>query len=105
MKYGRYALSAFTGSVSFKMNAANLLVTSASVALTAATITFSFIGSAVGFGLGSYLITKHCESLLDKFVELFIENATKLSDSLELALKYIRKMASIYRKRKNLICI
>lgn len=103
MKYGRYALSAFTGSVSFTTNAANLLVTSASVALTAATITFSFIGSAVGFGLGSYLITKHCESLLDKFVELFIENATKLSDSLELALKYIRKMASIYRKRKNLI--
>ena len=103
MKYGRFALSAFTGSVSFTTNAANLLVTSASVALTAATITFSFIGSAVGFGLGSYLITKHCETLLDKFVELFIQNATKLSDSLELALKYVRKMASIYRKRKNLI--
>ena len=75
MKYGRYALSAFTGSVSFTTNAANLLVTSASVALTAATITFSFIGSAVGIGMGSYLISKHCESLLDKFVQLFIENA------------------------------
>ena len=66
--------------------------TSARVALTAATITFSFIGSAVGFGMGSYLITKHCETLLDKFVELFIENADKLSDSLEFGLKYIRKL-------------
>ena len=99
MKYGRYALSAFTGSVSFTTNAANLLVTSASVALTAATITFSFIGSAVGIGMGSYLISKHCESLLDKFVQLFIENANRISDSLELGLKYIRKMAFIYRKR------
>ena len=101
MKYGRFALSAFTGSVSFTTNAANLLATSASVALTAATITFSFIGSVVGFGMGSYLITKHCEALLDKFVELFIQNANSLSNSLEFGLKYMRKMASIYRKRKN----
>ncbi len=101
MKYGRYALSAFTGSVSFTTNAASLLVTSASVALTAATITFSFIGSAVGFGIGSYIMTKHCESLLDKFVELFIENADKLSDSLKFGLKYCRKMASIYRRQKK----
>ena len=103
MKYGRFALSAFTGSVSFTTNAAKILSTSASVALTAATITFSFIGSAVGFGMGSYLIAKHCETLLDKFVELFIENADKLSDSLEIGLKYIRKMASIYRKRSNFL--
>ena len=103
MKYGRFALSAFTGSVSFTTNAAKILSTSASVALTAATITFSFIGSAVGFGVGSYLITKHCEALLDKFVELFIENANRLSDSLEIGLKYIRKMASIYRKRSNFL--
>ena len=101
MKYGRFALSAFTGSVSFTTNAANLLVTSASVALTAATITFSFIGSVVGFGMGSYLITKHCDALLDKFVELFIQNANRLSNSLEFGLKYMRKMASIYRKRNN----
>ena len=103
MKYGRFALSAFTGSVSFTTNAANLLVTSASVALTAATITFSFIGSVVGFGMGQYLITKHCEALLDKFVELFIQNATRLSDSLEYSLKYMRKMASFYRKKKKLV--
>ena len=101
MKYGRFALSAFTGSVSFTTNAANLLVTSASVALTAATITFSFIGSVVGFGMGSYLIAKHCDALLDKFVELFIQNANRLSNSLEFGLKYMRKMAIIYRKRNN----
>ena len=101
MKYGRFALSAFTGSVSFTTNAANLLVTSASVALTAATITFSFIGSVVGFGMGSYLIAKHCDALLDKFVELFIQNANRLSNSLEFGLKYMRKMANIYRKRNN----
>ena len=77
--------------------------TSANVALTAATISFSFIGSAVGFGLGSYLITKHCEVLLDKFEALFIENATRLSDSLEIGLKYIRKMASIYRKKSKIL--
>ena len=32
---------------------------------------------------------------------LFIENANKLSDSLEFGLKYIRKMAVIYRKKKK----
>ena len=65
MKYGRFALSAFTGSVSFTTNAANLLVTSASVALTAATITFSFIGSVVGFGMGQYL-AQRCRSARNK---------------------------------------
>ena len=100
-KYGRFALSAFTGSVSFTTNVANLLATTASVALTAATITFSFIGSAVGFGIGSYLTYRHCESLLDKFVELFIQNAKSLSNSLDIGLKYFRKMAHIYRKKKS----
>ena len=100
-KYGRFALSAFTGSVSFTTNVANLLATTASVALTAATITFSFIGSAVGFGIGSYLTYQHCESLLDKFVELFIQNAKSLSNSLDIGLKYFRKMSHIYRKKKS----
>ena len=100
-KYGRFALSAFTGSVSFTTNVANLLATTASVALVAATITFSFIGSAVGFGIGSYLTYQHCESLLDKFVELFIQNAKSLSNSLDIGLKYFRKMAHIYRKKKS----
>ena len=100
-KYGRFAVSAFTGSVSFTTNAATLLTTTASMALVAATITFSFIGSAVGFGMGSYLTYQHCESLLDKFVELFIQNANTLSNSLELGLKYFRKMAHIYRKKKS----
>ena len=101
IKYGRFALSAFTGSVSFTTNAANILATSASFALVAATVTFSFIGSAVGFGMGSYLTIKHCEALLDKFVEIFLENAKSLSNSLEIGLNYFRKMANIYRK-KNL---
>ena len=100
-KYGRFAVSAFTGSVSFTTNAATLLTTTASMALVAATITFSFIGSAVGFGMGSYLTYQHCESLLDKFVELFIQNANTLSNSLDLGLKYFRKMAHIYRKKKS----
>ena len=101
MNYGRFALSAFTGSVSFTTNTANLLAKTASLTLTAATITFSFIGSVVGFGIGSYLTTKHCEALLDKFEELFIENADCLSDSLELGLIYLRKMAIIFRKAKK----
>ena len=46
--------------------------TSASVALTAETITILFLGSPIGFWMGSYLITKHCKTLLDKFVEIFI---------------------------------
>ena len=99
-KYGRYAVSAFTGSVSFTTNAANFLTTTASMSLVAVSITFSFIGSAVGFGMGSYLTYQHCESLLDKFVELFIENVKSLSNSLEMGLKYFRKMAHIYRKKK-----
>jgi GTP-binding protein EngB required for normal cell division len=100
-KYGRYAVSAFTGSVSFTTNAANFLTTTASMTLIAVNIAFSFIGSAVGFGMGSYLTYQHCESLLDKFVELFIQNAKSLSNSLELGLKYFRKMAYIYRKKKS----
>ena len=99
-KYGRYAVSAFTGSVSFTTNAANFLTTTASMSLVAVSITFSFIGSAVGFGMGSYLTYQHCESLLDKFVELFIQNVKSLSNSLEMGLKYFRKMAHIYRKKK-----
>ena len=99
-KYGRYAVSAFTGSVSFTTNAANFFTTTASMSLVAVSITFSFIGSAVGFGMGSYLTYQHCESLLDKFVELFIENVKSLSNSLEMGLKYFRKMAHIYRKKK-----
>ena len=99
-KYGRYAVSAFTGSVSFTTNAANFLTTTASMSLVAVSITFSFIGSAVGFGMGSYLTYQHCESLLDKFVELFIENVKSLSNSLEMGLKYFRKMAHIHRKKK-----
>ena len=100
-KYGRYAVSAFTGSVSFTTNAANFLTTTASMSLIAVNIAFSFIGSAVGFGMGTYLTYQHCESLLDKFVELFIQNAKSLSNSLELGLKYFRKMAYIYRKKKS----
>ena len=99
-KYGRYAVSAFTGSVSFTTNAANFLTTTASMSLVAVSITFSFIGSAVGFGMGSYLTYQHCESLLDKFVELFIQNVKSLSNSLEMGLKYFRKMAHIHRKKK-----
>ena len=99
-KYGRYAVSAFTGSVSFTTNAANFLTTTASMSLVAVSITFSFIGSAVGFGMGSYLTYQHCESLLDKFVELFIQNVKSLSNSLEMVLKYFRKMAHIHRKKK-----
>ena len=99
-KYGRYAVSAFTGSVSFTTNAASFLTTTASMSLVAVSITFSFIGSAVGFGMGSYLTYQHCESLLDKFVELFIQNVKSLSNSLEMGLKYFRKMAHIHRKKK-----
>ena len=40
---------------------------------------------------------RHCEELLDQFVNLFIQNADHLSDSLLLGINYLKQMAQVYK--------
>ena len=68
------------------------------IALFAVSITFSFIGSAIGAGVGYYLMKRHCEDILDQFELLFIQNADQISNSLVFGINYLKNMAEYYKK-------
>ena len=69
------------------------------VALFAVSATFSLIGSAIGAGVGYYLMKRHCEDLLDQFELLFIQNADRVSNSLIFGINYLKNMAEYYKKQ------
>ena len=76
-----------------------LLIPTAGVALLAVSATFSLIGSAIGAGVGYYLMKRHCEDLLDQFELLFIQNADRVSNSLIFGINYLKNMAEYYKKQ------
>ena len=70
-----------------------------SAALFAVSLTFSFVGCAVGGGVGYYLMKRHCEDMLDQFELLFIQNADRVSNSLVFGINYLKNMAEFYKKQ------
>ena len=85
--------------VSWGTSIPRFLIPTAGAALFAVSASFTIIGSAIGAGVGYYLMKRHCEDLLDQFELLFIQNAEKMSDSLIFGINYLRNMSEYYKKQ------
>ena len=79
--------------------APRVIFTATSVGLIAVSAVFSIVASAIGVGVGYYLMKRHCEDLLDQFEQLFIQNADKVSNSLIFGINYLKNMAEYYKKQ------
>jgi len=66
-------------------------------ALRAVSISFIFIGSAIGIGTGYYFTKRHCEELIDKLYKYFLEHIGTLSDSLLQAVQYLESRAKYFK--------
>ena len=84
--------------VSYSTSIPRVVFAVSSVGLIAVSAVFSVIGSAIGMGVGYYLMKKHCEELLDQFELLFIQNADRISDSLIFGINYLKNMEEYYKK-------
>ena len=84
--------------VSWSTTIPRILFAAGGVGLMAVSAVFSIAGSAIGAGVGYYLMKRHCEDLLDQFELLFIHNADRISDTLILGVNYLRNMAEYYKK-------
>ena len=85
--------------VSYSTGIPRYLFAISGVGLIAVSAVFSVVGSALGFGVGYYLMKKHCEDLLNQFELLFIQNAEKISDSLLFGINYLKNMANYYKEK------
>jgi len=63
-------------------------------ALRGVSISFMFIGSAIGIGAGYYFMQKHCNNLIKMLYDYFINNIRSLSNSLEQAIKHMEYRAN-----------
>ena len=63
-------------------------------ALRGVSISFIFIGSAIGIGVGYYFMQKHCNALIDILHNYFINNIRSLSNSLEQAIQFMEERAN-----------
>jgi len=84
--------------VSCSTSIPRVLFAVSSVGLMAVSAVFSVVGSALGMGIGYYLMKKHCEELIDQFELLFIQNADRISDSLIFGINYLKNMEEYYKK-------
>ena len=84
--------------VSYSTSIPRVVFAVSSVGLLAVSAVFSVLGSALGMGVGYYLMKKHCEELLDQFELLFIQNADRISDSLIFGINYLKNMEEYYKK-------
>ena len=96
-KYGYTAIYS-SSVVSISTSLPRFFFAAGGIALFAVSITFSFIGSAIGAGVGYYLMKRHCEDILDQFELLFIQNADQISNSLVFGINYLKNMAEYYKK-------
>ena len=96
-KYGYTAMYS-SSVVSLSTSLPRFFFAAGGIALFAVSITFSFIGSAIGAGVGYYLMKRHCEDILDQFELLFIQNADQISNSLVFGINYLKNMAEYYKK-------
>ena len=91
----KYACNA----VSYSISLPRFFLEIGGIGLMAVSAAFSVAGTAIGAGLGFYLMKRHCEELLDKYELLFIQNAKLLSDSLLFGINYLRNMSEYYKKQ------
>ena len=99
VKYRGYGSMYTCAAVSWGTSIPRFLIPTAGVALLAVSATFTLIGSAIGAGVGYYLMKRHCEDLLDQFELLFIQNADRVSNSLIFGINYLKNMAEYYKKQ------
>ena len=64
-----------------------------STALRGISISFLFIGSAIGIGTGFYFTYDHCKQLIEKLYKYYKENTKNLSDSFIKAILYLELRA------------
>ena len=99
VKVSGYGTMYTCSAVSFGTSIPRFLFAAGSVGLIAVSATFSILGSAIGAGVGYYLMKRHCEDMLDQFEQLFILNADKVSNSLIFGINYLKNMAEYYKKQ------
>ena len=103
LNVGKYSSSA----VSLGTSAANISASVTSkagqitgevglAALRGVSISFMFIGSAIGIGAGYFFTQKHCKDLINMLYEYFINNIRSLSNSLEQAIQYMEYKSNNY---------
>ncbi len=85
--------------LSYSTGIPRYLLSIGGVGLIAVSAVFSVVGSAIGYGVGYYIMKKHCEELLNQFELLFLENAEKISDSLLLGINYLKNVANLYKEQ------
>ena len=66
--------------------------------LTRVSVTFLFIGSAIGIGTGYYFTNEHCKDLIDKLYNYFLKNIKTLSLSLIIGVEYLEVRAKLSKE-------
>ena len=104
-KAGQYSSSGIAiGSASILGDSVNIISTFGQItgeitlaALRAVSISFVFVGAALGIGTGYYFTKRHCEELIDKLYNYFLENVGTLSASLLQAIQYLESRANYFK--------